>query len=163
MDNFVNQALITSLRLLASSPKSEAELRKRLTQKGFPSAPIEQALQNLRGKGVLSDENYAQDLLTNLFRIKGEGRRRIAFEMKRRGLSQKTQNLVLSKITEKDEIDKAFEIARNKFASFKSVDEQKQKKRLYDFLMRKGYDFGIAKEVTEKVIKTSKETDNEEL
>ncbi|MDD5226224.1 MAG: regulatory protein RecX [Candidatus Omnitrophica bacterium] len=154
------QALITCLRLLAASPKSGQELRKKLASKGYTSEAIDQALKDLRDQGILDDTKYAQDLMARLTLGKCVGRHKIAFELKRHGISKKISEKLLEMLSNEDEAERALEQARMKWAGWSSLDPQKRKKRLYDFLIRKGYDFQIAQEILQKL---SKEPTDDEI
>ena len=154
-DEQSKQALITALRLLAASPKSGSELRKKLAEKGYASESIEQALDKLRAQGVLDDTLYAKDLLARLTLGKAAGRHKIAFELKRHGVPQKIRNDLLDSLSNEDEAESAFERARLKWAGWSKLEPQKRKKRLYDFLIRKGYDFQIVQDVLQKLSKGS--------
>jgi len=149
------QALITCLRLLAASPKSSQELSKKLADKGYAVEIIEQALQNLKEQGVLDDTLYAKDLVARLTHGKAAGRHKIAFELKRHGISKKISAEILETLSSEDETERALEQARWKWSGWASLDLQKRKKRLYDFLIRKGYDFQIVQDVLQKLLKGS--------
>jgi len=145
------QALITAMRLLAASPKSASELRKKLLDKGYAEEAIEEALGKLRAQGVLDDTLYAKDLVARLTLGKAAGRHKVAFELKRHGISRKIQAELLDSISSEDEMERALEQSRLKWAGWSKLEAQKRKKRLYDFLIRKGYDFQIAQDVLRKL------------
>jgi len=152
-DEQTKQALITALRLLAASPKSGSEIQKRLEAKGYSTESIEQALGQLRDQGVLDDTLYAKDLMSRLTLGKAVGRHKIAFELKRHGISKKISETLLGTLSSEDETERALEQARLKWTGWPALDPQKRKKRLYDFLMRKGYDFQIVQDVLQKLLK----------
>ena len=153
------QAFITCLRLLAASPKSGHELKKKLMGKGYAAEVIEQALADLRTQGILDDVAFAKDLMTRLTLGKSAGRHKIAFELKRHGISKKIRDDLLEGISEGDETRRALEQARLKWSGWAKLEPQKQKKRLYDFLIRKGYDFQIVQDILQKL--SSKAADDE--
>jgi regulatory protein len=159
-DEQTKQALITALRLLAASPKSGSELRKKLESKGYAGESIERALGKLRDQGVLDDTLYAKDLMARLTLGKAAGRHKIAFELKRHGISPKIQTELLGGISSEEETERAFEQARIKWTGWSKLEPQKRRKRLYDFLIRKGYDFQIAQDVLGKL---TRETPDEEI
>ena len=103
------QALITCLRLLAASPKSGQELRKKLAAKGFSAESIDQALMDLRTQGVLDDTLYAKDLVARLTLGKAAGRHKIAFELRRHGISKKISDELLKTLSSEDETERALE------------------------------------------------------
>ncbi len=153
------QAIITCLRLLAASPKSGQELRKKLEGKGYSAGTIDQALSDLKTQGVLDDTRYARDLVARLTLGKCAGRHKIAFELKRHGISKKVSDEMLGALSNEDETERALAQARLKWTGWSQLDPQKRKKRLYDFLMRKGYDFQIVQDILQKLSKGS--TDDE--
>ena len=154
------QAVITCLRLLAASPKSGQELRRKLEGKGYSSGTIDQALDDLKTQGVLDDTRYAKDLVARLTLGKCAGRHKITFELKRHGISKKISDEILGALSNEDETERALEQARMKWTGWSRLDPQKRKKRLYDFLMRKGYDFQIVQDILQKL---TRETTQEEF
>jgi regulatory protein len=152
-DEQSKQALITCLRLLAASPKSGQELRKRLTDNGYSVEIIDGTLSDLRAQGVLDDTLYAKDLMARLTLGKCVGRHKIAFELKRHGISKKISDELLATLSNDDETERALGQARLKWSAWGSLDPQKRKKRLYDFLIRKGYDFQIAQDILQRLSK----------
>ncbi len=156
----IKQAFITSLRLLAASPKSGQELQKKLAGKGYGGEIIEEVLTRLRAQGVLDETRYAQDLVARLTQGSAAGRHKVAFELKRHGVSQKIRNDLLESLTDEAETERALEQARLKWSDGAKLDPQKRKKRLYDFLIRKGYDFQIVQAVLQKL---SRESPDDEI
>jgi regulatory protein len=159
-DEQTQQAVITVLRLLAASPKSGQDLRKKLAGKGFSEGIIDRALNELGEQGVLDDARYARDLMARLTLGKAAGRHKIAFELKRHGIPQKIRNELLGTLSNEDEIERALEQSRLKWTGWSKLDPQKRKKRLYDFLIRKGYDFQIAQDILQKL---TREATQEEI
>ena len=147
------QAIITCLRLLAASPKSGQELRKKLEGKGYSAETIDRALGDLEIQGLLDDTVYAKDLVTRLTLGPGAGRHKIAFELKRHGISKRISDKMLHALSSEDETERALEQARLKWTGWSRLDPQKRKKHLYDFLMRKGYDFQIVQDILQKLSK----------
>ncbi|HNX69388.1 MAG TPA: RecX family transcriptional regulator [Candidatus Omnitrophota bacterium] len=150
-DEQYKQALITSLRLLAASPKSGGEIRKKLESKGYGKSSIDRALRELSAQGVLDDSVFAKDLVARLTGVNNAGRYKVAFELKRHGVPEKIRNELLETLSPEAELERALEQSRLKWAGWATLDPQKKKKRLYDFLIRKGYDFQIAQEVLQKL------------
>ena len=57
-----NQAWVTSLRLLAATPKTRKELANKLAGKGFSESVVEETLDKMEAQGLLSDLAYAKNL-----------------------------------------------------------------------------------------------------
>lgn len=147
----LKQASISSLRMLAASPKSRSELIRKLTDKGFEPDVIQHTLQSLESQGILNDRTYALNLVNRLRMGKPCGKRKLAFEMKRKGVPSKLQEEILGSFTEGDDSLLAAELAQTKWATEKNAPVLKRKKRVYDFLIRRGFDFQTVRDVVEKI------------
>ena len=148
-DEQEKQSWIVSLRLLAATPKSVKELRDKLTAKGFPDAIIQKTLAKLESNGLLSDRAFAQNIVTRFTQGKPSGNRRIGFELKRKGVPAKMREEILEGLNPEEETERARELARDKWEKFSKLDGQKRKKRVYDFLLRRGFDFQLVRDVVE--------------
>ncbi len=73
--------------MLARREHSAFEIRRKLKQKDFPHAEIEQAIEDLQQDGLLSDTRYAESYI-NVRKGKGYGPHRIALELKERGVAE---------------------------------------------------------------------------
>ena len=145
------QAWITSLRLLAASPKSERELSRKLEEKGYDAAVIRETLQGLQQRGILNDRAYAQTIAARSLAGRPAGIRKISFEMKKHGIPPPIQEEILSGITPEQELERARETGSQRWKRFASIPIEKRKKRVYDFLIRRGFDFQIARDVLESL------------
>lgn len=149
MESQAKQAWVTSLRLLTATPKTRKALEKKLLEKGYAQPIIQETLNHLEEQGLLSDQVYAKNLLSRLTHDKPSGRRKISFEMKRRGVPGKIQEELLAAISPEEENAKARELAESKWAQGLRLDPEKRKKKVYDFLIRRGFDFQIARDIIE--------------
>ena len=145
------QAWIVSLRLLAATPKSAGQLAGKLADKGFAPEVIQKTIDRLQEKGILSDRAFAQGIVTRLTESNLSGNRRIAFELKRKGIPAKVREEVLEKLDPEAEANRARELAQQKWERFATLDRDKRQKRVYDFLIRRGFDFQIVREVIEEL------------
>ncbi|MFA6599441.1 MAG: regulatory protein RecX [Candidatus Omnitrophota bacterium] len=147
----IKQAWITSLRLLASTPKSSSELEAKLAEKGYPAEVVRATVEGLRSKGLLDDEAFARQIASRLTAGKPSGNRRIAFELKRRRVPAPVREEILEGLTEESERERARETAKDKWEKWAALAPDKRKKRTYDFLARRGFDFTVAREVVEEL------------
>ncbi len=144
------QAWVTSLRLLAASPKSRKELAFKLTDKGYEEGVIQEILDNLERQGILSDRSYGRNLVARFVQGQPSGRRKIAFELKRHGLPSSIQEELLGELNPEEEIARAEELAGARWERLKNFPIEKRRKRVYDFLIRRGFDFQIVRDILEK-------------
>ena len=145
------QAKITSLRLLAATPKSRRELSKKLLDKGFDGEVVEETLNELEAQGILNDRAYAQNLVSRFTHAKPSGMRKISFELKRHGVSSQLQEEMIANAAPEEEIQRARELAEGRWEKWKSLPGIKRKKRVFDFLIRRGFNFQLAKDILDEL------------
>ncbi len=78
-------ALDAGLGLLARREHSVRELGAKLAMRGYPSGEVETALEALRGRGLLSDERFADVFLRSRVE-RGQGALKIRAQLMRRGV-----------------------------------------------------------------------------
>jgi regulatory protein len=78
--------LAQAIRLLARREYARAELEQKLVAKGWGSIEVRTALDDLTARGCLSDARYAEAIAAR--RGGSYGRRRIAEELKARGVAR---------------------------------------------------------------------------
>ena len=153
MNGQEKQALVTALRLLAATPKSSKKLREKLAQKGYPREVLDLTLARLEKQGVLNDRGLAQSLCQSFVNYKPSGRKRIAFELEKRGIRTPLIQEVLQGYSPEEERQKALELARTKWARWSRLETAKRRKKVYDFLLRRGFDFSVAREALDEAMR----------
>jgi len=125
--------------LLARRAHSREELRRKLVRKGDPDQVLE-VLARLETLGYLNDEDYAWLRARSQRISKRWGRRRIALDLKSRGVDAKIIDLVLSRLEiELPELDSLRQLIQSWIRSFGSPTTVSQLKRLFDRCLRLGY------------------------
>ena len=105
----------------------------------------------MKGRGILNDAAYAKNLAERLTYARPSGRYKINFELKRHKISPQIREEILSKLNPEDEIAKARKIARDRWERFKNLPEEKRGKRVYDYLIRRGFEFQIARDLIDEL------------
>ena len=153
MNEQEKQATLIALRLLAATPKSKKRLKQKLEEKGFSGEVTDGVLGKLEKQGVLNDKNLAAAVFQTYSSYRPSGRRRIAFEMEKRGITHGLVEEVLQRDTPEEERGRALALARLRFENWKKLHPAKRQKKLYDYLIRRGFDYAVAREVIEEVKK----------
>jgi regulatory protein len=126
------------------------ELRRALIKKGEPAADVDAAIERLRGAGLLDDASYARQLARSKALGAGQSRRRIAQELARRGVARSVGDEAIAAVFDEEVVDEDGNIervARKKMKTLAKLDSQVQRRRLYAFLARRGYDVDAINEV----------------
>lgn len=145
------QGYLYAVRLLAASKKSEREVSKRLLEKGYPEETVEQVVGELRSQKLLSDRKLVDETIQGAIYAKRYGRRRIFLELKKRGIGSAQIEKALEDYPKATERETAHTLAQERWEKLKKVEYQKRKKRLYDFLLNRGFDFELAREIVNQM------------
>lgn len=132
-----------ALDLLEARARSVVELRRALLRQGEPEADVDAAIERLRAAGLLDDANYARQLARSKALGAGHSRRRIAQDLARRGIARSVGDEAITEVFEEEAVDEAASIervARKKMKTLLALDASTQKRRLYAFLARRGYE-----------------------
>lgn len=147
----------TALRIIERTYKTEKEMRHKLKEKEYTDNQIDKTLEFLREYNFINDEYYAKAYIND--KLASRGRQKIKYDLIKKGIDRNLIDERLSCIDSTDEKNKAFDIAKKKYNSLKKreSDTYKLSGKLYRFLMSKGYDYEIVKDVVKKVMNVDEE------
>lgn len=132
-------ALDKALTHITVSMKTEKEIRDYLTKKGYLPDILDYVVEKMKGYGYLDDAVYAKSYAENASARKG--RRMIAAELKRKGVSDEEIEGALDGLTgEAESAKKHFE----KYMRGKPYDRPTLQKA-FRHLLSKGYDYETAR------------------
>jgi regulatory protein len=129
--------------MLEARARGADELKRLLLRKGEPLADVDAALQRLTQAGLVDDANYARQLARTKALGAGMSRRRIQQELTRRGVARDVSSEAIAAVFDEEGVDESGAIervARKKLRTLSKLDLPTQKRRLYAFLARRGYD-----------------------
>jgi regulatory protein len=129
-----------SLRVLALRDHSEAELRRKLKEKGYQEG-IEESIARLKELDFLDDLRFARSFAASAVRNgRGYGAR-LKLELKRRGVDPAIVSQVLDEINEEySEKELLAELIERRYAGFDAGSaNEKEKRKVVGYLQRKGF------------------------
>lgn len=129
----------SALRFLKIRPRAVEELRKKLELKGFEAEEINETLKWLKDIQLLDDRAFTKSWIQ--YRLaRPFGFIRIIRELKEKGVAdeiiQEAVNLAKEDYSSEST---ALVVAKRRWQRFSSIDPQKRKKRIYDYLLRRGF------------------------
>ena len=148
------QAREAALRLLAVRPRSAVELARRLRMKGYGPEVAEEVIGRLRELGMIDDAAFAGMLARDRVRLRPQGSRRLASELRARGVDEETARTVIRETMEGEETDER-ELARRAAARWKpraGEEPERARRRLHGFLTRRGFDGDVIREVLDEAL-----------
>ena len=143
----VKKAKGYALRLLKLRPRSSAELARKMADKGFDALLARQVIDDLTRLGFLDDEAFARAWLQ--YRLnKPMGFRRIAQELVEKGISKDAIRAHWDVVKESyDELEVVRMLAQKRARQYNNVDPLKRRKRVMDYLARRGFQLDIIMKV----------------
>jgi len=91
-----------ALRLLATRPRSETEMRTRLAMRGVEPSAIEDEVVRLHGSGLLDDQKFAEAWVEDRKRASPRGRRMLRYELLGRGIDPAAAELATSDVDDRE-------------------------------------------------------------
>jgi len=144
--------------LLRSRPRSEYEIRLRLKQKGYDGAVIDGVVYDLKRTGNVDDAKFARFWIESRMNMNPMGDVILKHELKSKGISDSIIEATLqAKADNYDEYEVAFNMAAERFKRFQKLDAatslggKKALKRVYDFLLRRGFKYDTIRRITEEL------------
>ena len=137
------QSYDRALNMLAFRARSSQELARSLVRKGEERAHVEWAIARLQEQGLIDDAAFARAFTRS--RVVGgkQSRRRVEQDLARKGVSRSVAGEAIDDVFEEEAVDQRAivqEAARKKLRSLSWLDPAVQRRRLYAFLARRGYD-----------------------
>jgi regulatory protein len=109
-------------------------------------------LLSLMKDNFLNEERFAKSYARGKFRIKSWGKQRIVRELKFRDISAYNVKTALKEIEETEYLKTIYRITENRNAVITESNIYKRKKKIIDFLMRKGFENDLIFKVVAEVI-----------
>ncbi len=139
--------------LLRQRPRSVYEIRNRLKLKGYEDELVEDVVVNLKRTGDLDDEKFARFWVGSRMHMNPAGDVVLKHELKGKGVSDSIIEAVLIEKAEKyNEYEIALSMAKDRFERLKKLDRRKATKRIYDYLLRRGFKYDNIRRVVENLI-----------
>jgi regulatory protein len=152
-DQIHSQVKNHAYRLLAMRNRTSRELRDRLGRHGFPPPIIEDVLQELQAEGYLDDCKYALGWARYRLEKKPLGRRRLAWELRQRGVSSETIAEVLHELyAEFDEAVLAERAIRKRFLGVRGLQSPIDQQRCSRHLISLGFEAEMVATVIANIV-----------
>jgi len=142
------RALQQALLFLSYRARSESEIRQNLRKHEIPEAVIDQTLERLRQDGFANDNQFAKTWVSNRSAFRPRSRRMLAMELRQKGLGDESVNAALESV---DDEALAYEAAQKRAARYKDLEWNDFRKKLSDFLARRGFSYSVSSTVVTRI------------
>ncbi len=146
-----------AVQYLSARPRSTAEVRRRLQQAEVDEDAIEAAIVRLTEQGYLNDAEFARYWVENRQQFRPRGEQALRLELRRAGVDGETIDESLAGL---DTTEAAYAAALPKAERGRTLAEEDPagfKQKLGNFLLRRGFGYEVAREVTNRLLREMKE------
>jgi regulatory protein len=139
-----------ALNYLSYRPRSAEEVRRSLrkSKKNFGETTIKIVIERLENTGLLDEAAFARYWVENRSQFKPRSARALRYELRQKGVSDPA---IQAAIEDLDEESEAYRAAQSRLRRYAQADEETFRKRLGDFLARRGFSYGIVKNVLDRL------------
>lgn len=130
------RATLRAMHILERTDKTEAQLRRKLEESEYPKEAVESAIAYVTSYGYLDDRRYAEHYIE--WKKQGKGKARLKMELVQKGISRE----IIEEVLKSTDFGETREMIRQIILKKRKTDipmNEKEKQRLYGFLMRKGF------------------------
>lgn len=131
----VEDVINSALKLLSYRPRSEAEVRRRLSRRFLPEL-VEEAILHLMNLGLLDDAAFASYWRENREMHRPRGARALRWELSRMGVAR---GVVEEALTGLDEEENAYRAASKLFRRLVHASNDDFRNKLSTYLSRRGF------------------------
>lgn len=140
-----------ALNLLSYRARSEKEISQKLKGKGYSQAIIEDVITDLRRVNLLEDYEFACGWIRDRLKNRPRGVALLRQELIRKGIEKEIIEKALEEFyPEDEEVKIASELIRKRGKRYRELDRKIARKRMTDFLLRRGFSYEVVKVVLGK-------------
>lgn len=134
----------TAARYLGYKMRTRREVAEKLRGSGYSESVCDRVLKNLEKYDYINDDIYCAKYIKETLKLRPKGKFLIKRELKLKGIDEKTVDNAIDE-AEIDEADIAKKLLMKKYEDFANMDN-KELSKVYAFLQRKGFSYGVIKE-----------------
>lgn len=142
------RAFQQAMLFLSYRARSESEIRQNLRKHEIPEPVIEHTLERLRQDGLADDKQFARAWVENRTTFRPRSRRMMTMELRQKGLDEEA---VKSAVEDVDDEVLAYEAAQKRANRFKDLEWNEFRKKLSDFLARRGFSYSVIAPVVTRI------------
>ena len=146
--DYFHRCLVVAIHYLGYRPRSEFEMRERLQRRGFDGNTIGVVMDKLKEERLVDDLAFAQFWKENRGSFSPRSQWLTKLELKQKGVADGIIDQVVGTI---DDNDSAYRAALSKTRRLPQSDYQEFRRRLGEYLKRRGFGYGVINLTVERV------------
>ena len=146
------QALQSLMRLAARSEKSSGDALRLMQRWEVPVVERQGVLQKLIDNRFIDDRRYAEAYVREKSRLSGWGARKIAMQLRGKGIAQDTIKEALMQLDGDDTKQRLVDKLRSKLKTTKAASQYELRGKLLRYALSQGFDYEQASEAVASVV-----------
>ena len=146
------QALQSLMRLCARSEKSSGDALRLMNQWQVPQSECGAVLDKLLKDRFIDDSRYAEAYVREKSRLSGWGARKIAMQLRQKGVSQDVIAEALKQLDSDIELPRLVEKLRRKVRTTKYSSDYELRGKLLRYALSLGFDYDLAQRAVEESV-----------
>ena len=143
-----HRCLNAATHYLSYRPRSESELTGRLRQRGFAEGDIAATITRLKEQGLVDDMAFAQFWKDNRESFSPRSQWLTRRELRQKGVAEDIAEQVVDTV---DDVNSAYRAALSKARNLPQSDYQRFRRRLGEYLARRGFNYGVINRTVEQI------------
>ncbi|MCK5638609.1 MAG: RecX family transcriptional regulator [Flavobacteriaceae bacterium] len=127
----------------AYQDRCHTEVERKLYEMNMIPLAQEVIILHLIEHDFLNEERFSKSFARGKFRIKQWGKQRLIRELKQRNISEYNIEIALKEINQEEYLNVLSELAQKKWDSILEKNQFKKRKKIIDFLFRKGFESNL--------------------
>ncbi len=156
-DTGLARGLNIAYRFLSYRPRSESEMKDRLRRRGYEDSKIEIIINKLKEQNLLDDTAFAQFWKENRETFRPRSKRLTGLELKKKGVADE----IIKEVTgDSNDMQSAYQAAQHKAQLLANQEYEVFRRRLGDYLQRRGFGYTVINQTVKKLWQEMKEPDS---
>lgn len=133
------------IKMLGRRAHSRKELKRKALKKDFVPEVVEDVLYELEKKGYIDDREFAEKFAADKVRLNKWGPRKIKAALLEKGVDGHTASASIARAFDDIETSNLILnlVLKNKKRFLREADKFKRKKKIFDYLSRKGFSYDV--------------------
>ena len=149
----VQEAIKKMESYCAYQERCHQEVVQKLTGMYMIPEAIDVIMVHLLQHNFLNEERFAKTFVSGKFKIKNWGKRRLAYELKKKDVSKVNINNALAEISDEEYFEVFHSLAKKKASTIKETNKLKKKKKFIDYFLYRGWESYLVYEKANELIK----------
>ena len=146
------QALQSLMRLCARAEKSSGDAMRLMRGWGVPEGEREGVLAKLLEHRFIDDRRYAEAYVREKSKLSGWGARKIAFQLRQKGISQDIITTAIATLDNDDQLEQLTTKLERKMRTTKAGNNYELRGKLLRYGLGLGFDYEMTRQAIDKII-----------